>query len=185
MVYVFLATGYEEVEALTPVDVLRRAGVEVNTVSIYDTPEVVSAHGVSIKADITLNEVDWQGAEMLVLPGGLPGSTNLNDCQPLRDALKAHCTSGRWTAAICAAPLVLGGLGLLNGKHATCYPGFEKYMDGAIYTAQLCSKDGNIITGEGPAASLPFAYTLLEALKGDGAADALREGMMFNHLMEK
>ena len=79
MVYVFLATGYEEVEALTPVDVLRRAGVEVNTVSIYDTPEVVSAHGVSIKADITLNEVDWQDAEMLVLPGGLPGSTNLND----------------------------------------------------------------------------------------------------------
>ena len=131
MVYVFLATGYEEVEALTPVDVLRRAGVEVNTVSIYDTPEVASAHGVSIKADITLNEVDWQDAEMLVLPGGLPGSTNLNDCQPLRDALKAHCNSGRWTAAICAAPLVLGGLGLLNGKHATCYPGFEKYMDGA------------------------------------------------------
>lgn len=184
MVYVFLATGYEEVEALTPVDVLRRAGVEVKTVSIYDTNEVVSAHGVSIKADMTLNEVKWQNAQMLVLPGGLPGSTNLNDCEELRAAIKAHCDAGRWTAAICAAPLVLGGLGLLNGRHATCYPGFEKYMEGADYTAELCTKDGNIITGEGPAASLAFAYALLEALQGEGAADQLKEGMMYNHLMQ-
>ena len=183
MVYVFLATGYEEVEALTPVDVLRRAGVEVNTVSIYDTPEVVSAHGVSIKADITLNEVDWQGAEMLVLPGGLPGATNLRDHEGVRKALVAQAAKGGRIGAICAAPLVLGSLGLLEGKKATCYPGFEKFMTGATYTAELFTIDGNIITGEGPAATFPYSYEILRMFKGDETVQSLKDGMMYSHLM--
>ena len=182
-VYVFLAEGFEEVEALTPVDVFRRGGVEVKTVSITDSLEVKGAHGVVVLADTTLGAADCSDADLLLLPGGMPGAANLNNCSPLKQLLARHHGKGGKLAAICAAPLVFGGLGLLRGRRATCYPGFEKYLEGATYTHELCTKDGNITTGEGPAASFLFAYTLLEELTDRASVDAIAEGMMYKHLM--
>lgn len=182
-VYEFIANGTEEIEALTVIDVLRRAGVDAYSVSINDTEEVTMAHGVRMICDLTINNADLSDADMLLLPGGLPGATNLNDCEPLRKAITAHYEAGKKVGAICAAPLVLGGLGILNGKRATCYPGFEKEMIGAEYTHELFTIDGNVITGEGPAATLPYSYAILGMLDKSAEAEALKEGMMFNHLM--
>lgn len=185
MVYVFLATGFEDIEALAPVDILRRAGIEVQTVSISADRMVESAHGVGIQADIVLAEAQLDAAELMVLPGGLPGSTNLDACQPLTSALLRHYEAGRPVAAICAAPLVLGHLGILQGLRATCYPGVEGELKGATYTAQSVERDGRVVTGNGPAAAMAFGYALVELLLGDGAADGLRQGMMYNKLMGK
>ncbi len=185
MVYEFLATGFEEVEALAPVDILRRGGVEIKTVSVTGDLVVESAHGVGIRADLLFDEADLASADLLMLPGGLPGATNLNDHEGLRRALTEHNARGRRIAAICAAPLVLGGLGLLEGRRATCYPGFEKYMTGATYTAELFTTDGNITTGRGPAAVLPYSYAILEQLAGADTAKAVRDGMIYTQLMEE
>ena len=181
--YVFLANGFEEVEGLAPVDILRRGGVDVNTVSTTGNEWVETAHGVTIKADLTIEAADLSGADLLVLPGGLPGATNLRDHEGVRKALTAQAGKGGYIGAICAAPMVLGSLGLLEGRRATCYPGFEKYMTGARYTAQLVTVDGNIVTGEGPAASFAFGYELLRLFKDDDTVAALQQGMMYRHLM--
>lgn len=183
--YTFLATGFEDIEALIPLDVLRRGGVELKTVSITGSKEVESAHGVTYKADLLFDEADLSDADLLMLPGGMPGATNLNEHKGLKDALLAQNEKGRKIAAICAAPLVLGGLGLLKGRRATCYPGFESYLTGAEYTADLCTVDGNITTGEGPAAAFPYAFTLLAALKDEATAHAIADGMRYTHLMKK
>lgn len=184
-VYVFLAEGFEELEALTVVDVLRRGGVQVDIVSITGDLTVSSSHGVNIVADKLLAEIDGSDADLLVLPGGMPGSENLKVSKPLCDMLTTHCQSGKLTAAICAAPMVLGHLGLLKGKKATCYPGFEKYLNGADYTAQLCTVDGHIITGAGPAASFPFAYALLQLLTDERLTKEVMAGMRYDALMKQ
>lgn len=184
-VYEFIATGSEEIETLIPLDIMRRAGVEFQTVSITGSKDVVTSHGVTIKADLLFDEADLESADLLMLPGGLPGATNLNDYEPLRKALLEHAEKGKKIGAICAAPMVLGSLGLLKGRRATCYPGFEKYLTGAEYTHELCTVDGNITTGEGPAATLPYAYELLGQLTDRATADGIAEGMMFKHLMQK
>ena len=182
-VYEFIANGTEEIEALTVVDVLRRAGVDIKTVSITGTKEAVLSHGVKIECDTTIEQCNLSDADMLLLPGGLPGATNLNDHEGVRDAMQKQYQAGKKLGAICAAPLVLGGLGILKGKKATCYPGFEDQMTGAEYTADIFTIDGNIITGCGPAATLPYSYAILEMLGYTDEAKALREGMMFNKLM--
>lgn len=182
-VYEFIANGTEEIEALTVVDVLRRAGVDIKTVSITGCKEAVLSHGVKIECDTTIESADFSDADMLLLPGGLPGATNLNDHEGVRKAMLKQYESGKKLGAICAAPLVLGGLGILKGKKATCYPGFEEQMIGADYTADVYTIDGNIITGCGPAATLPYSYAILEMLGYSNEATALREGMMFNRLM--
>lgn len=184
-VYMFLANGSEEIESLIPVDVFRRGGVEVKTVSITGSEFVEMAHGVTLKADLKFEDADLSDADLLMLPGGLPGATNLNDHEGVRQAMLRQYESGKLVAAICAAPMVLGSLGIVKGKRATCYPGFEKYLDGATYTHELCTVDGNIITGEGPAATLPYAYTLLAMLTTEQTAHSVAEGMMYLHLMEK
>ena len=184
-VYEFLANGFEEVEALTPVDVLRRAGIEVRTVSITGSEFVKGAHDVIIKADKVFGECKFDDADLLILPGGMPGATNLNDHQGLRNLLVEHNLRHKKIAAICAAPLVLGGLGLLKDKKATCYPRFEKYLTGAEYTAELVTVDANITTGEGPAASFEFAYTLLRQIAGSKPVEEISNGMMYKHLEEK
>lgn len=186
MIYVFLANGFEEVEALIPVDVLRRVGKDVLTVSINETKEVTAAHGVTVIADTLFGDNDYSDAELLFLPGGLPGSQYLAEHEGLCQELVERNKKGGLIAAICAAPaLVLGTLGILNGKNATCYPGCEEQMAGANYTGELVTVDGNIVTGEGPAAAFPFAYTLAGMLAGEEAAEAVAEGMRFKHLMEK
>lgn len=182
-VYEFLATGFEDIEALIPLDIMRRAGVDFKTVSITGDLYVESAHGVSIKADMLIEDADMSDADLIMLPGGLPGATNLNAHNGVKKAIIEQNARGKMIGAICAAPMVLGGIGLLQGRRATCYPGFEKYLEGAEYTHELCTVDVNITTGEGPAAALPYAYTLLAALTDRQTADQVAEGMMYKHLM--
>lgn len=184
-VYMFFANGSEEIESLIPVDVFRRGGVEVKTVSITGSEYVEMAHGVVLKADMKFEDADFSDADLLMLPGGLPGATNLNEHEGVRKAVLSQYESGKLVAAICAAPMVFGSLGIVEGKRATCYPGFEKYLTGAEYTHELCTVDGNVVTGEGPAATLPYAYTLLAMLTTEQTAHAVAEGMMYLHLMEK
>jgi 4-methyl-5(b-hydroxyethyl)-thiazole monophosphate biosynthesis len=184
-VYVFLANGFEDVEALIPVDVLRRGGVEVTTVSIVDGSQIVeTAHNVQIVADAMIEDCNFSDADLLFLPGGMPGATNLYEHQGVRQAVLAQAKAGKKVAAICAAPaVVLAQLGVLDGKHATCYPGFEKLLTKAEYTADLVTVDGNITTAEGPAAAFPFAYELLAQLVSKEVSDQIAEGMRFKHLM--
>ena len=184
-VYVFLADGFEDIEALAPIDILRRGGVDVTTVSIMDTEAVQSAHGVIVLADVTFAEAgDFADADLLMLPGGMPGASNLDAHAGVRQALVNQAANGGLVAAICAAPFVLGKLGLLRGRRATCYPGFEQYLDGAEYTAELLTEDGNVITGEGPGAAFDFGYALLGRLASADVVEALKEGMRYNHLMQ-
>ncbi len=184
-VYEFLANGFEEIEALAPVDILRRGGVDIQTVSITGSEFVESSHGITVKADLQFTTPDdYADADMLLLPGGLPGATNLNDHEGVRQALLNQHEHGRRIGAICAAPMVLGSLGLLQGRKATCSPGFEKYLTGATYTAQLFEEDGTIITGEGPAATLPYAYRILSYFIGEDAAADIQVQMRYAHLME-
>lgn len=182
-VYEFLANGFEEIEALAPVDILRRGGVDIKTVSVTGSEWAESSHGVTVRADLKMEDADLSDADMLLLPGGMPGATNLNAHEGVRQAIMAQAAKGGKIGAICAAPMVLGSLGLLRGRRATCSPGFEKYMDGAEYTAELFTVDGNIITGEGPAATLPYAYKILSLFVGNPAVKALEKKMQFEHLM--
>lgn len=183
MVYEFLANGFEEIEALAPVDILRRGGVEIKTVSVTGSEYVETSHGITLKTDLKFEDADFSDADMLMLPGGLPGATNLNAHEGVRTALLEQNACGGRIAAICAAPLVLGSLGLLQGKRATCYPGFEKYMIGATYTEELFTVDGNIITGRGPAATLPYSYAILAMFRGEEAAQSIADGMIYTQLM--
>ena len=184
-VYVFLADGFEDVEALIPIDVLRRGGADVTTVSVSDLPLVRSAHGVNIEADIMFEQADFADADLLLLPGGMPGASNLYEHEGLCQAVLAQNAEGRRIAAICAAPaVVLGQLGVLNGHCATCYPSFEQMLEGAQYTADLVTVSDNITTAEGPAAAFPFAYELLAQLVSPAVAEQVAEGMRYKHLMQ-
>lgn len=185
-VYVFLANGFEDVEALIPIDVLRRGGVEVVTVSTTDFPLVQSAHGVNIEADIQFEQGDYSDADLLMLPGGMPGASNLFAHEGVRQAVMAQFAAGKKVSAICAAPaVVLAPLGVLSDKKATCYPGFEKALAeaDATYTADLVTVDSNVTTAEGPAAAFPYAYELLSQLVDKQTSDQIAEGMRFKHLM--
>ena len=184
-VYVFLADGFEDVEALIPVDVWRRGGLDVTTVSISDFPLVQSAHGVNIEADMMIEQIDCSDADLIFLPGGMPGATNLFENKEVCKAVVDQQMAGKKVAAICASPaVVLAPLGILEGKKATCYPGFEQVLaENATYTGDLVTVDGNVTTGEGPAAAFPFAYELLAQLVDKQTADQIAEGMRFKHLM--
>lgn len=184
--YAFLAPAYEEVELLGVVDVCRRAGIEVNMVSTTADAAVESAHGVKIVADSLFNDNDYTDADLLFLPGGMPGATNLAAHEGLNAVLKAHFEAGKKLSAICAAPLVFGRLGILAGKKCTCYPGFENELTGATPTGALVEKDGQFMTGTGPSASLALGYMIVEDLCGKDVADNLRNGMMYAaHITEK
>lgn len=177
-IYVFFADGFEDIEALTPVDVLRRSGLNVKTISTNGKRTVESTHGVSICCDALFEEQTFEDAALLILPGGMPGATNLNAHEGLLQLIKKMHEAHKPLAAICAAPLVFGGLGILKGKKATCYPGFETYLEGATYTANLVEKDDNIITGKGPGAAIAFAFTIMEQFCGSEKAKELKAGMM-------
>ena len=178
-IYVFLAEGFEEIEALAPVDVMRRADLPVTLVAIGDDLTVKGAHGVAVVADALFTDIDYADAALLFLPGGLPGATNLDAHEGLKALLVEKAGGQTLVAAICAAPLVLGGLGLLRGKRATCYPGFEDTMVEAVYTADNVTCDGNILTACGPAAAWELGFTFVEHLSSVAKADALRRGMQF------
>ena len=177
-VYVHLATGFEELEALSPVDVLRRGGLDVKTVSVTGEKTVVGSHGIPVTADLLFSEADYENCEMIVLPGGLPGATNLGAHEGLCGKIREFFSAGKYTAAICAAPMVFGALGILEGKKATIYPGMEAELKGAVPTGELVVTDGTVITGKGPGAALPFALKLLALLADQETADAVGSGML-------
>ena len=186
-VYEFLADGFEEIEALAAVDILRRGGVEVKTVSITGSLEVTSSHGVTLLADLRFEDVGhFDDADMLLLPGGLPGTTHLKEHEGLKTLLKRQHQAAKRIGAICAAPSVLAECGILDGKKATCSPGFERYFNtSTTYTGTLFQEDGNVITGEGPAATLPYAYQILSYFVDKSAVKQLQDGMQYTHLLSQ
>ena len=160
MIHMFLATGFEEIEALTTLDVLRRFGLEVCTVSVTGTRLIHGAHGIPVMVDALLRKADLEVSQCLILPGGMPGAKNLLACDALCRCLVNHDQKGGLIAAICAAPMILGKLDILNGRDATCYPGFEGMLKGAHCKKDLVVEDGNIITGRGPGAAMDFAFAI-------------------------
>lgn len=180
--YLFLATGFEEVEAIAPVDALRRAGMEVTVVAINKERLVTGANGITVAADEVLAGVNLEDADWLICPGGMPGATNLRANEVLCEALKAHYDKGGRIAAICASPaVVLATLGILKGKKATAYPGFEEQLKeaGATHVEGRVVVDGNIITANGPSSALPFAYAIIKETLGEEKADEIASGMLY------
>lgn len=177
--YIFFADGFEEIEALTVVDVLRRAGMPVVTMSIYDAPEAIGAHGVTVVADEAFNPDLLEDAEWLICPGGMPGASNLAECETLCEILQEHNEKGEKIAAICASPsVILGPLGLLDGRDAVCYPGMEDGMTGANVLDQRVAVDRNIVTGNGPASAAKFALTIASISMGEDVAADVAAGML-------
>lgn len=167
MNYLFLDNGFEEIEAITTIDLLRRAGIELTTVSITGKEMVLGAHNIVVKADELFDDIDFSGAEMLILPGG---PSHLDQHAGLCELLKVHNDANKLIAAICAAPSVLGRLGILKGKQATCYPGFENAL-GESYVGGLVVESKNIITAKGPGLTADFAFCIIEKLAGSDVAD--------------
>ena len=174
MVYVLLGTGFEETEAIAPVDLLRRAGVEVTTVGI-NGKIVKGSHGIGVEADMTLEETDFSDLEMIVLPGGLGGVASCRASKAALDALARAWQDGKFVAAICAGPTVLADLGITDGKTCTCYPGCEGGMGNAKMAENAVAvQDGRLITGTSAGCAIPFGLKLIEALKGPEAAETIR-----------
>jgi len=164
----FLAEGYEEVEALAVVDVLRRAKADVKIVSVTEEYLVESSRGVTIKADALFNDIDYDEVDLLFLPGGLPGTNNLYDFEPLRKLIYKFNDEGKRLAAVCAAPSVFGRMGILNGKKATCYPGFEDMLEGAVCVPDRVVTDGNITTSRGMGTSVELGLEIVRLFAGEG-----------------
>ncbi|HML36304.1 MAG TPA: DJ-1/PfpI family protein [Bacillota bacterium] len=178
MVYVHLADGFEEIEALTAVDILRRADIPVQTVSVMDGRTVMGAHNIPVIADLLFAEADYDSCEMIVLPGGMPGTANLGGHEGLGKQLDAFASHGKWIAAICAAPSVLGKMSLLKGKRATSFPGVENELIGAEYSEERVVLDGKIVTSRSAGTAMEFALELVRLLKDEPTADALKKSLI-------
>lgn len=177
MVYLFLANGFEEVEALCPLDLLRRAGVSVTTVGIGGD-QITGSHGITVRADIPDTMYRDSKPEMIILPGGMPGTTNLDASHTVELALRAAAKANAYLAAICAAPMVLGKRGYLQGKRAICFPGFEEHLAGAMIADERVVTDDRVITGAGMGVALEFGLALVAALKGPETANTLRRAVL-------
>lgn len=175
---VFLAEGFEEVEALTPVDVLRRANMDVITISISKSKEVTGSHAITVIADQVFDDTDFSEFDAIILPGGMPGTNNLNQHQALKELLIDFSNNNKLIGAICAAPMVIGELGLLKGKNAICYPGFEDKLSGAVIQQRATVCDGGFITANGVGSSMKFALSLVRELCDDETANELARKMM-------
>ena len=178
-VCVFLADGFEEVEGLTVVDLLRRAGEEVMTVSVMGRKEITGSHGITVLADSLFKEVDYSGVDLVVLPGGMPGTKYLKESEELTELLTEWNGDKKKLAAICAAPSVFGELGFLQGKTAVCYPGFESSLQGAVVGNKCVEVDGHITTSKGPGTAMEFALTLIAQLQGVEKAEEIRAGLLY------
>lgn len=176
-VAVLLANGFETLEGLTVVDILRRGEVECNTFAL-DGNEVTTSHNVVVKADKNIMDEEIKSYDFLVLPGGMPGSTNLRDNERVIELVKEFNNNKKWVCAICAGPISLGKAGITEGKNVTCYPGFEDQMGNCNYKDDLVVVDGNIITGRGPAAAIPFAFEILAKISKE-KADKVKSAMLF------
>ncbi len=176
MIYMFLANGFEEVEALMPLDLMRRAGLNVTTVGVGGE-YITGSHNITVKVDITAEAFSDNSPECVILPGGMPGTTNLDASSAVHTAIESAVNNGSLICAICAAPMILGKLGLLRGKSATCFPGFEGYLEGANVGGRVV-RDGNIITAVGMGAALEFGLEIVGSFKGKDAADKLAAAVL-------
>lgn len=181
MVYIFLAEGFEEIEGLTVVDLLRRAKIDISMVSVTGNRKVTGSHEIPIIADELFEEADFDDADMLVLPGGMPGTKNLLEHSGLDQLLKEFHEKGKPLAAICAAPRVLGTKGLLAGKRATCYPGNEDALIGAEVQGTAVVVDGNITTSKGMGTAIDFSLSLIKGIKGEEEAAKIAQTIQYQH----
>lgn len=176
--YLFMAPGFEEIEAITPIDVMRRAGMDVKSVSVTGEATVTGANGITVTTDLTIDQINDEDIEWLICPGGMPGASNLADCSKLIEMLVRHNASGGRIASICAAPaVVLGKAGVLKGHKATCYPGFESMIKDADVTGEPVVVDGNVITAKGPAMALRFALAIVAESLGADVANEIATGL--------
>lgn len=180
MIYAFLAHGFEEIEAIAPIDILKRCGIEVITVGIGNDM-IVGAHGITVQTDITdHNVIISDKLEMVFLPGGMPGTLNLEKNEVVQEAIDFCSANNKYIAAICAAPSILGKKGLLKGKNATCFPGFEDFMQGAELGENKVYADGQIITGKGAGVAVEFSIKLVEVLCGKERAEKMKQSLQCN-----
>ncbi len=179
MVYLFLAEGFEEIEALTVVDLLRRAEIGITTLSVTGSKKVTGSHQITVEADELYEDISYTEAEMLVLPGGMPGTKYLGEHEGLVQLLKETHEQNKDIAAICAAPSILGINGILKGKRATCFPGFEEKLTEAIHTGNKAEVDGNIITGKGMGTAIDFSLRIIEKLKDKALADKIAAAIQY------
>lgn len=177
---VFLAEGFEEIEGLTVVDILRRAGIDVVTISVMGQKEVCGSHKITVLADALFEEVNFEEYEGIVLPGGMPGTTNLGGHSGVNRIIKSFAEQGKLVAAICAAPGVLGQAGILEGKKAACYPGFEDKLAGAEVTFAEVAEDGNVITSRGMGTAIPFGLRLTAYFTTEQKAKELAEAIIYS-----
>ncbi|MEG2094726.1 MAG: DJ-1/PfpI family protein [Lachnospiraceae bacterium] len=177
---IFLADGFEEIEALTVVDILRRAQIEITMISIMASKEITGAHGIKVMADAEYSEIDFLKLDGIVLPGGMPGTLNLEKHSGVKEQICAFAGENKLVAAICAAPSILGKAGLLQGKTATCYPGIEEKLSGAVLSEKEVCVDGNIMTSKGMGTAIPFSLNLVEYFKGREKADEISNSIIYS-----
>lgn len=179
MIYLFLADGFEEIEALTVLDLLRRADVPVQSVSIKTDKQVMGAHKIPVIADLLLEEVQYESIEGIILPGGMPGTTNLSKCKVLLELLKNAHADEKWIGAICAAPSILGDLGILEGRRAVCYPGFESKLRGATIGDDAVIRDGHIVTSKAAGTAVDFSLKLIKHLKSKEDSINIKRAILY------
>lgn len=178
MVYILLGKGFEEIEAVAPCDILRRGGVQVQFAGIGGT-HITGGNGITVQADCTVEEMDLDAMELIMLPGGMGGVRSILGSETAMNAIRYANEAGKYVTAICAAPTILAGLGITDGKHATCYPGMEDQMGTAVMEDADAVADGRVLTGRAPGAALEFGYLLLKTLKGEEVAAKVRGGMVY------
>lgn len=177
---IFMADGCEEIEGLTVVDLVRRAGIEIEMISVSGNDVVTGSHKIAFQTDVSKADADFASYDGIVLPGGMPGTTHLMEDDTVNRVIKEFATSGKLVAAICAAPSVLGNAGLLEGKKATCYPGVESKLTGADFVTDPVAKDGNIITSRGLGTAIDFAAEIVAYLLDKDAAKSLKENIVYH-----
>lgn len=177
---IFLAESCEEIEALTVVDIFRRAKMEIELISISDSKEITGSHNIQFMAETTAKEADFSALDGIVLPGGMPGTLHLGESEIVNQTVKAFAKEGKLVAAICAAPSVLGQAGVLEGKHATCHPGFEEKLTGAVTSEDKVVVDGNIITSRGMGTAIDFALAIVKYFAGDEAVANVCKGLIYH-----
>lgn len=178
---IFMADGCEEIEGLAVVDLVRRTKeIEITTISITDTKQIVGAHKITFMTDAVLAEVNFDDLDGVILPGGMPGTTNLGANETVTAVIKKFAAEGKMVAAICAAPSVLGAVGILEGRHATCYPGFEDKLAGAVVLEDAVVIDGHIITSRGMGTAIDFGLAIIWHLLGDETAENVKNGIMYD-----
>lgn len=178
---IFMANGCEEIEGLTVVDIVRRAGIEIETISITDENKVTSSHKITFETDTTKDKADFASYDGIVLPGGMPGTTNLGADETVNKVIREFAQDGKLVCAVCAAPSVLGLAGILDGKKATCYPGYEDKLIGATFTEEKVVVDGNVITSRGLGTTIPFALEIVRYFSGDEVADTIAQKIIWQN----